>query len=291
MRKPIEAATNDRTAWDRIKTQPKKWQLAYWWAFRACFIYGLLCTIFWHLPNPPAWSMLIGKPDQVDATKLLLMMVVYLPVCFLWEIFQFFPAKSIFRNVAPYFQNISVVFALSTGFFGAFVNFYYTVPWWDDIVHAVGGALSVMLGYEICSAIQRRDKVTIPFSVIMLTSIGVGVAVGVVWELFEFTFDQGFGGDTQHWSLQLAREAGQVHPFFQPAKDPASLDWERRFALMDTMSDIVLNAIGTALFAVFLGIYPYNHRGANNPNVLYAKNAAAVDLTSKDDKTARYARK
>ncbi|MDR1927663.1 MAG: hypothetical protein LBQ33_03385 [Oscillospiraceae bacterium] len=266
-------------AWRRIRTIPKLWQKILWWLVRLCFLYGLICTIVWIIfPNDqaPAFSTLLARPEQVDAVKLLIMMLVYLPVCFLWEIFQFLPNKNLFRFVPCYFQNISVLFAWATGFMGAFVNFYYSQYWWDSTIHFFGGGLCVMLGYEMFVAMQKRDKSVVPMNVLLIACAGMGFVIGTGWELFEFIFDQFFGGDTQHWSLQMAIDAGEVHPIFQPAKEYMSADWQARYALMDTMSDIVLNSAGSVAFAIFLRIFHYYHRKKEIPVEFVPEDAVAA---------------
>ncbi len=275
-----------QTPLQRIRTGAKPWQFVYWWVARLCFIYGFICTIFWSIfpQSPPSFTTLVTDPNQtsqVTPSKLLLMMIIYLPVCFIWEIVQFFPEKNVFRQMSSYVQNLTIPFALSTGFFGAFVNFYYTVWWWDDVIHCIGGALCAMLGYELCVAMQRKGKQAAPLSIVLLAAAGMSFIIGTGWELFEFTFDQITpGGDTQHWSYLLAQEANQVRPFFSPgpgSPDDALSIFRQRFALMDTMSDIFLNAVGAVAFSLWLRLRPYHHRGPNNPNVLFARRESSKE--------------
>ncbi|MDR2525431.1 MAG: hypothetical protein LBC83_04460 [Oscillospiraceae bacterium] len=266
----------------RIRAGAKPWQFVFWWMGRICFIYGLICTSVWTvvpLDRLPRFSTLLSDPrvmTQVQPNKLLLMMCIYLPLCFLWEIIQcWFPKNSLFRQASSYTQNLIIPFAVATGFCGAFVNFYYTIWWWDDVIHCLGGALAVMLGYEICVALQRKHKSQCPMNILLIASVGMSFIVGSCWELFEFTFDQlspGMG-DTQHWSYRMAEEANQVRPFFNPGggspANPLS-DYRQRYPLMDTMADMVLNAVGAAVFAIGLRLFPYHHKGARNPNVAFA---------------------
>ncbi|MDR3314441.1 MAG: hypothetical protein LBS96_08315 [Oscillospiraceae bacterium] len=274
------------TPWERIRAGAKPWQFVYWWAGRACFLYGLYCTFFWTFaPGRAPFTTLITDPavmTQVQPQKLLLMMIVYLPACFFWEIVQFFPKNSVLRLVSSYTQNLSIPFALATGFFGAFVNFYYTVWWWDDIIHTLGGALGVMVGYELCVALQRKHRTTAPLNILLLAAVGMSFIIGTGWELFEFTFDQiaPGEGDTQHWSYLMAEAANQVRPFFNPGPGPvedALSVYRQRYALIDTMSDICLNTVGAVVFAVYLHFFPYHHKGASNPNLLYAKPEAVAE--------------
>ena len=43
-----------------------------------------------------------------------------------------------------------------------------------------------------------------------------------------------------------------------------------RWALIDTMEDIVCNTVGAVLAWVILKINPYHHKGKNNVNLLFA---------------------
>jgi len=86
--------------------------------------------------------------------------------------------------------------------------------------------------------------------------------MGIMWELFEFTYDQVAGGDSQHWNIALA-QVGYRTLF--PELNPS------RFALMDTMGDIVCNTVGALIGYIILKICPYHHRGKNDLNKIYSK--------------------
>jgi hypothetical protein len=246
---------------------------------RICIIYALISTLCWQLKKPPAFALLFSAPEKVEADKILIMMIVYLPLIFAWEIFQLLPEENFFRGLPSYFQNISCPFALITAFFGAYTNFYYDVWWWDKAVHLLGGGIMVILGYEVCAGIQRKRKQPEILAIVLLASVGMSFLIGTVWEAFEFAFDQFFGGDTQHWNLRLAQEAGMtLHVFPPPASGgiagPNAWQWEHRFALADTMGDMLMNMFGAFGCLIGLRIFPYYHKGKNNLNTLFALTAA-----------------
>ena len=68
------------------------------------------------------------------------------------------------------------------------------------------------------------------------------------WELFEFVYDQWFGGDAQHWNyyraLEEAAENNQKLFWLIPLDNFSEEDRILRFAIMDTMGDMILNVIG-----------------------------------------------
>ena len=235
----------------RILSTVPKWQLIYWWVLRALMIYAFIDTAFlsgssYTASNPPIQILanLIGM--------------------FAYEIIQLFPAKSKFRLFSPFFQLFTATGFFLGSFGGAYLNLYYILPMYDKILHAYGTAEAVYIGYEYICATQLKLKKTAPHQIVSIGALGFGFVLASAWELFEFTYDQFFGGDAQHWNYQAALDAagGQADKIFQmiPMNDPS------RFALMDTMGDIILNFIGGFIFFAVLRAYPYRHRGKNDIN-------------------------
>jgi hypothetical protein len=124
---------------------------------------------------------------------------------------------------------------------------------------------------------QLRDKVKVPAKYVTLAAFGIAFVFAAGWELFEFSFDQWFGGDAQHWNLELAiKEAGGLENLFMLIPlEPERL--EARFAIMDTMEDAICNALGAVIMYLILRKKPYRHMGKNNINKMIeeelAKNA------------------
>lgn len=235
----------------RVVSLCKPWQLVYWWILRGLMIGGIILRLF------ESDALGIYQPLQM-AGNLLGM--------FAFEIFQMFPKKTFFRNFSSTFQNFSIMAFFLASFGGAFLNFYYTIPMYDKILHTVGCMIAVYMGYEAICAMQIRDKKQCPANIAILGAVGIALIFATGWELFEFSFDQWFGGDAQHWSLELALEAaGSKEDIFMliPLDDAR---FESRFAIMDTMEDTILNFIGVAIMYIGLKIRPYRHKGENNIN-------------------------
>lgn len=251
---------------NRIFTSVSKIELIYWWILRVLMIYAFFDTLFsgssYTASNPPIqiFANLVGM--------------------FAYEIIQLFPEKNRLRFFSPHFQNITILGFFLGSFGGAYLNLYYALPAYDKILHAFGTAEAVYIGYEYMCATQLKIKKVCPPQIANFGALGFGFVLASAWELFEFTYDQFFGGDAQHWNYKLALEAagGDPDKIFQmiPMLDPS------RFALMDTMGDIILNFVGGLLFFGFLSLYPYRHRGKNDVNKIIEaqlqaeKEAAAV---------------
>lgn len=242
----------------RIFENCSKLEIAFWWVFRAAFIYGFISAV----THP--YNEATGTGYE---PKIVSMMVINFAATFLWEIFQALPKKFFLRYAPSYVQDVSTVLLFLTAFCGAYINWYYTLWWWDVALHTVGGGLAVIAGYEIISAIQRRDKSVINYKVVLITAFALSFVMGTAWEIFEFTFDQIFGGDTQHWSYALAIATGsEPRLVFQPDSVFHSADWYARYGLIDTMEDTVANTVGAIVAYIALLIFPYNHKGKININ-------------------------
>ena len=232
----------------------KKWELIYWWVMRGMMIFALIDTLVrgkdYNGSNPPVqiFANLVGM--------------------FAYEIIQLLPKNNRLRFFSPRFQNITALGFLLGSFGGAYLNLYYILPMYDKILHATGTAEGVYIGYEYMCATQLKLRKTCPKQIATLGSLGFGFILASGWELFEFIYDQFFGGDAQHWNLQNAIETagGRIENIFQmfPVADPEL--FRMRFALMDTMGDIVMNFVGGLIMYAVLCAFPYRHRGEGDIN-------------------------
>ena len=230
----------------------------YWWIFRALMIGAIILSLV---------RFIITK-DSAYFTQVL-QSSANLVGMFAWEIMIKTSEKSSLHYIPSYVQNITLIGFFLGSFGGAFLNFYYSIPPYDMILHVLGGAEAVFVGYELITAIQKKTGKTAPIALIILCACGFSFILGQGWELFEFTFDQVAGGDSQHWSYQLALEACEKYgcsiPNVIPELDPA------RYALIDTMEDMIANTIGAVVMTLILWFKPYHHKGDKDVNKLIEK--------------------
>ena len=239
----------------RVLGMTTKPMLIYWWILRLLMVWAFIDTAFlrgstYQASNPP------------------IQIIANLVGMFAFEIIQLFPENSRLRYFSPSFQYITATGFFLGSFGGAYCNLYYSLPMYDKILHATGTAEGVYIGYEYLSASQLKLKKPTPHQIVNLGALGFGFILASAWELFEFIYDQFFGGDAQHWNYQAAleeaektgREIFHMFPLTQEMLDGG------RFALMDTMGDIVLNFVGAFIMYIVLCVYPYRHRGKNDIN-------------------------
>lgn len=253
----------------RITTTPSKAELVFWWILRALMIYAFIKGFF----PAPGEEFDITNPLQVGANFLCM---------FVWEVFMLLPEKNSLRHVSPHVQTALIIGIFAASFGGKFLNLYYDFRWWDVILHFIGGGACVFFGYELVVAMQKRDKIAVPLSIVLLCAMGFSFLAGTGWELFEFSFDQiscmstlktlgvegiAKAGDAQHWNLAAALGTPKEQTLI-----PAVFDV--RWPIMDTMADIILNTVGALCAVIFLRIFPYHHKGKYNLNELYKENKA-----------------
>ncbi len=225
---------------EKFLSKVSVYQLIWWWVFRLIVISPLIFS--WDSPHE----------------NIVLQITANFVVSFAWEILQFFPEKSFLRKISPRFQDFTVVQIFLASFLGAFKDFYYTVWWWDSAIHIVGGGICMALGYEIFTAIQKKYEKPVPAVIIVFAAFCFSFFAGVVWEIFEFLFDQFTGSDSQHWCYANADGARSIFSYTP-----------ERFPIMDTMIDLICNTVGAIVFSIFLYKKPYHHIGKNNVNELY----------------------
>lgn len=132
---------------------------------------------------------------------------------------------------------INVYFTLITMamLFGEIFGFYKNVKGWDSIIHFSSGTLIAMIGISLISLFNNDNK-NLKLSPIFIVLFGFcfAMTVGVFWEIFEYAMDGLFGGNMQR---------------FRDNHDATKL-FLGRHALMDTMKDFILNALGATVTSI-----------------------------------------
>lgn len=121
-------------------------------------------------------------------------------------------------------EILSILFIFASLFLGEVQNFYTKVWWWDILLHGLSGVTLGFIGFLILYVLDKGGRIdTSPF-LIALFSFCFAVAIGCVWEIFEFSMDQIFGLNMQ------------------------------KSGLLDTMWDLIVDSLG-ALIASFTGYW------------------------------------
>ena len=126
------------------------------------------------------------------------------------------------------------VFLYCAIFLGEIFSFYYRIPVWDSILHAMSAAMLSTLGFILVDWLNKDEHVKLSMNplFVSLFAFSFALMIGTLWEIYEFSFDSILG-----LNMQKARlEDGT--PLIGNA------------ALTDTMKDLIIDAIAALSVAV-----------------------------------------
>jgi uncharacterized membrane protein YjdF len=137
------------------------------------------------------------------------------------------------------------VFLYCAIYLGEVRNFYYTIPHWDTILHAFSGAMLGALGFVLVDILNKDSKVAVDLSPFFVAAFAFcfALAVGALWEVYEFSFDAVLGLNMQKHTTE------------------SGVALVGKTALSDTMKDIIIDALAALVVSV-LG-YILNKRRYN----------------------------
>jgi uncharacterized membrane protein YjdF len=130
--------------------------------------------------------------------------------------------KAQYRIYLPFELDLAiVVFIFLTLFLGSQGNFYEQFFWWDDLLHLLSGILFGIIGFVLIYILNSEHvgKLNLTPFFVSLFSVCFALAMSVVWEIYEFAIDLLLGFNMQ------------------------------RDGLNDTMSDLIVNAMGALMVA------------------------------------------
>lgn len=103
------------------------------------------------------------------------------------------------RLVLPAELNFWIVFALFLHVWGGVSGFYDNVPGWDHVTHALSSSLIAALGFIVVLSVDQFVKsIFLPRRFLGLFIVMFTMAMGVLWELMEFSLDVWTGSRMQY---------------------------------------------------------------------------------------------
>jgi len=119
-------------------------------------------------------------------------------------------------------ELIIVLFIFASIYLGELQMFYVKFWWWDLFLHALSGVIIADIGFSLVYLLNKKNKIDLSPFFIALFSFSFALAIGVIWEIFEFSMDSIFGVNMQ------------------------------KSGLVDTMWDLIIEASGALIFS-YLG--------------------------------------
>ena len=124
-----------------------------------------------------------------------------------------------------------LIFISASMYLGEIQDFYFRFVWWDIMLHAVSGIIVGGIGFSLVFVLNRHERVAVKLSPVFVAVFAFcfAVAVGSLWEIFEFGMDQIFGLNMQ------------------------------KSGLVDTMWDLIVNALGAFVFSLLGYLHMIGH--------------------------------
>ena len=134
------------------------------------------------------------------------------------------------------FQVLALAFMFSALFLGEVRNYYEEIWWWDIALHTSSGLMLGLVGFLLVYILNENARADLNMRprFVALFAFLFAVAVGAVWEIFEFSMDRVLGTSMQ--KAMFGDDSG----------------------LTDTMWDLIVDTIG-ALVISCMGWW-YMHR-------------------------------
>ncbi len=131
-------------------------------------------------------------------------------------------------DVPKEFEILALMFVFAALFLGEVRGYYERFWWWDMALHATSGLLLGILGFLLVYILNETERVELHMrpAFVAFFAFVFAVAMGALWEIFEFAMDQIFGTNMQKPMLG----------------DPSGLT--------DTMWDLILDTLGALIISI-----------------------------------------
>jgi hypothetical protein len=117
------------------------------------------------------------------------------------------------------FTLITSIFLFASFALGEVGDFYERIWWWDLVLHGLSALITGFIGFLSLYVFYMTQRIRVAPIYVAILTFGLAVAVGTIWEIFEFLMDWFFGLNMQ------------------------------RSGLVDTMTDLMINAAGAVVAA------------------------------------------
>ena len=164
-----------------------------------------------------------------------------------------------FKVEVPALLSIVIVlFCFCALVLGDGLDFYGKFSWWDSVLHGFSGVLLSMIALWLIHVIMAGNDKAIYFNQYFLALFLVmfSLGMGACWEIIEYTYDSISGTNTQQFMASTTSSLITTEDI--PLCGHA--------ALRDTMTDLVLDLIGSLLVAIF-GIF-YHDKAIEKYDIL-----------------------
>ncbi len=144
-------------------------------------------------------------------------------ICLLALVLTYLPdliRKNYEFYIPPEFEIVMVIFIYASLILGEVHGYYETYWWWDVLLHTGSGLALGIIGFLLLLILYDEEKIDASPITLVIFSFCFALALGALWEIFEFTVDQLLGANMQ------------------------------KSGLVDTMWDLIVDSLGALIASI-----------------------------------------
>lgn len=145
-----------------------------------------------------------------------------------------FLSKKLHIEIPVILYSMYIIFLYCAIFLGEVRSFFYRIPFWDSILHSFSSLMLGAFGFMLFSILNKENIMNVKLSpfFIALFSFCFALTIGAIWELYEYALD------------------GLLNLNMQKYISPDGVIFEGRKALVDTMTDLLIDMVGALISSV-----------------------------------------
>jgi hypothetical protein len=178
-------------------------------------LYKVISIIILTVISFAIYDSLINQKWELFFSSLVVLILLLIPLFF---------EKKIGFKLPIEIEIALAIFIFLSVFMGRAKEFYYKFWWWDIALHSGSAIILGFIGFTIIYLMYSAHKIKAKPITLAVFSLFFAMAIGAIWEVFEFFMDQLF-------NLQMQDNS-----------------------LTDTMIDLIVDGIG-AIFASTIGFF------------------------------------
>lgn len=169
------------------------------------------------------------------------------------------------------FELMCLFMVFASQILGEIGCFYIKFPFWDGMLHTVGGFLFAAFGFSLVDLFSKDPnlKFKIPPACMAIYSFSVSMAISAIWEFFECGMDYFFGKDMQKDTIinsfqsvmldstnsNIPVPVTDIHEVTINGTYTLPFDGYLDIGLLDTMKDLTVCALGALVFGILAFAY------------------------------------
>lgn len=155
-------------------------------------------------------------------------------LCWLLIMLPGFFTRNFIKRLPIEFEILFFIIVFFQFILGHVHDFYAEVPYYDKFVHLFLPLLLGLISFVLLFTMYATGKLKASIGFIALLAILIAIAIGALWEICEYLFDQILYGNLPNW------------PHFQGNG--------QQDALTDTMTDLMFDTVG-GIIGAFLAVW------------------------------------